>query len=116
MNSTTKENLIRQIAALNYASPDKNLVLWSRHATVELANEGWRPANIERALVTGVVIEDYPTRTRRLPDCLVLGFLDLQRPFHAVVALDTDNQRLLMVTVYRPLQEEWSDDWRTRKR
>lgn len=36
-------------------------------------------------------------------------------PCHAVVAIDEENDRLLIVTVYRPSLEEWEDDWSRRK-
>jgi len=35
---------------------------------------------------------------------------------HAVVAIDEERDRILMVTVYLPTEEEWENDWRTRKR
>ena len=34
---------------------------------------------------------------------------------HCVVALDEDTNFVLVVTVYRPLEKEWNDDWRTRR-
>ena len=61
------------------------------------------------------MIEDYPAQHRPLPDCLVLGYLATSEPMHAVIALDEANDRLFIVTVYKPSHEEWQDDWRTRK-
>jgi hypothetical protein len=61
------------------------------------------------------LIEDYPAAHRALPDCLVLGWLRGNDPFHAVVAVDERNDSLFMVTVYKPSPEEWEDDWKTRK-
>jgi hypothetical protein len=52
---------------------------------------------------------------RRLPDCLVLGYLETGDPVHAVIALDEMKERMLIVTVYRPDLERWENDWRTRK-
>ena len=60
------------------------------------------------------LIEDHPTQHRSLPDCLVLGWLTASEPLHAVVAIDQDKDRILIVTVYRPSEEEWEHDWRTR--
>ena len=52
---------------------------------------------------------------RPLPDCLMVGWLSGGQPLHAVIAIDDINDRLFMVTVYKPDPEEWKDDWRTRK-
>ena len=61
-------------------------------------------------------IEDYQTAHRALPDCLVLAWLVTGDPFHAVIVVDEAEDRLFVVTVYRPDSEEWQDDWRSRKR
>jgi len=47
---------------------------------------------------------------------LVLDWLTPNEPLHAVVAIDLERDRIFMVTVYRPGEEEWEDDWRTRKK
>jgi hypothetical protein len=75
----------------------------------------WSRAELERALSSADVIEDYPEAHRALPDCLVLGFVSGKDPVHAVVALDSKKSRIVLVTVYRPDPTRWSDDWRTRK-
>lgn len=62
------------------------------------------------------LIEDYPVLHRPLPDCLVLAWLMPGEPVHAVVAIDLERDRIFMVTVYKPSEEEWEDDWRTRKK
>lgn len=38
-----------------------------------------------------------------------------ERALHAVVACDERLDRIFVVTVYRPSEERWEDDWRTRK-
>jgi len=62
-----------------------------------------------------VISSDYMTLHRALPDCLVLGWLGSSEPFHAVAAIDEPNDRVFVVTVYKPSKEEWEDDWRRRK-
>jgi hypothetical protein len=44
-----------------------------------------------------------------------LGRLATGEPLHAVLALDVINDRLFVVTVYKPSLEDWKNDWRTRK-
>lgn len=116
MATSSKQNAIRRIAYENQSDSGGQKILWSRHGIAELVNEGWTRAELERGLMAGEIIEDYPTLTRPLPDCLVLGLLAQGVVFHAVVAVDAPHDRLFIVTVYRPSVEEWENDWRTRKR
>ena len=116
MNSEDKQDFIRQQASRNRLDPEGNRILWGRHGITELVNEGWHRNLVEEALEDSEVIEDYPTLHRPLPDCLVLGWLTTGEPFHAVIGIDELNDRLFVVTVYKPTLEEWKDDWRTRKK
>jgi hypothetical protein len=72
-----------------------------RYGRASLAIPAWPP--------------DHHPLHRPLPDCLVLTWLVANVPVHAVIALDPDRDRILMVTVYQPSEEEWEDDWKTRK-
>jgi len=111
-----KQSFIRNKARENRQDSEGEKILWSRHGAAKLAVEGWYRTAVERGLEAADVIEDYPTAHRVLPDCLVLAWLASGAPFHAVIAVDGANDRLFVVTVYRPTSEEWQDDWRTRKR
>jgi len=116
MNPGDKQNFIRQKARQNLSDPEGVKIRWSRHGITELVNEGWSRILVEAALQEGEVIEDYPVEHRPLPDCLVMGWLATGEPLHAVIAIDEVNDRLFVVTVYKPSPEEWKDDWRTRKK
>ncbi len=116
MQAEEKQAFIRWKAKQNLLDPEGAKILWSRHAISEMVNEGWSRTLVEEALQTSEVIEDYPSLHRPLPDCLVLGWLSTGEPFHAVIAIDETNDRLFVVTVYKPSLEEWEDDWRTRRR
>jgi hypothetical protein len=116
MTPKDKQNFIRQMASQNRTDPEGERILWGRHGITELVNEGWNRNLVEKALEDCKVIEDYPTLHRPLPDCLVLGRLATGEPFHAVIGIDQVNDRLFVVTVYKPSLEEWEDDWRTRKK
>jgi len=110
-----KQNFIRSKATENRNDPECKKILWSRHAITELLNDDLTRSEVEKALISCKVIEDYPAQHRPLPDCLVLGMLEYSVPIHAVVALDEINDRIFIITVYRPLKERWENDWRTRK-
>jgi len=95
--------------------PDNEKILWSIHAVRKLRVEGLRKSAVEASLRSCELIEDYHTEGRPLPDCLVLGFMSGE-PIHIVVAIDEENDRILIVTVYRPLPERWKNDWKRRKK
>ena len=115
MDATAKQLSVREAAERNRSDSEGRSIYWSRHAIVELVNEGWSRENIESGFLTCEVIEDYPAGPRALPDCLVVGALNSDVIFHAVLAIDSINDRLLVVTVYKPNAEEWQDGWRIRK-
>ena len=95
--------------------PVNEKILWSLHAVKKLREEGLKKTLVEVSLKACDLVEDYQTEGRPLPDCLVLGFIG-DEPVHIVVAIDADFDRILLVTVYRPLTERWEDGWKTRKR
>jgi hypothetical protein len=72
-----------------------------------------RAADLERAIATGMVIEDYGDDPRG-PSCLVFGRAG-RRALHVVCAC-LDEDEFLVVTAYEPSPEEWESDLRTRKR
>ncbi len=61
------------------------------------------------------IIEEYPTDPRG-PSCLTVGFSG-RRPIHAVCALKSDPEEVLIITVYDPSKrpEKWTEDYRKRK-
>ena len=108
MNISDKELFIQQKAL------DRR-VKWSRHGLSELAQESFTVTDIELALELAKVIEDYSHQHRFLPDYLVLAWVFEAHPVHCVVAINEHHDYILIVTVYQPSQEEWQNDWRTRK-
>ena len=115
MESQHKQDFIRRRSEDNQEFPLSSIISWSRHSILELRLERFDRNEVEFGLQNCEVIENYPTTHRHLPDCLVMGRLESGEPFHAVVALDQAEDRLLIVTVYSPGEEEWKDDWRTRR-
>jgi len=108
MNALIKQTFIRTKAT-------ERKIKWSRHALNALASELASVGDIEIALRQAEVIEDYPHLHRYLPDCLVLAFVLSDMPTHCVIAVNMAQDYILIVTVYTPTEQEWEDDWRTRK-
>ena len=113
MTPGDKERFIRTKANEHLIGEDEK-IMWSLHAVRKLRIEKLRKRVVEEALRECVVIENYETAGRPLPDCLVLGFVG-EGPIHAVIAVDQDCDRIFVITVYRPDQRRWQDGWRRRK-
>jgi hypothetical protein len=90
-------------------------VKWTRHALSKLASEPISTGDVEIALQQAEIIETYPHLHRFLPDCLVLAFILPDQPIHCVIGLNESQDYILMITIYRPAEEEWQNDWRTGK-
>ncbi|HKH43177.1 MAG TPA: DUF4258 domain-containing protein [Thermoanaerobaculia bacterium] len=69
------------------------------------------PSEVERALMEGEAIEDYPTDPRG-HSCLLLGFGDNADPIHVVCS--PKSEYLAVITAYRPDPLQWSQDFRRR--
>ena len=90
-------------------------VFWSRHAITKLVDLDLARQNVEQALLTCDMIEDYLLLHRPLPDCLVLGWFGDGCPIHAVIGIDEQNDRLFVITIYRPNPERWDHEYKTRR-
>ncbi|MGB4069029.1 MAG: DUF4258 domain-containing protein [Nitrospira sp.] len=70
------------------------------------------PEEVERVVMTGELVEDYPHDSRG-HSCLLLGFGDANRAIHVVCSPKTDY--LAVITAYLPDTEQWSSDYRRRR-
>ena len=66
---------------------------------------------IERIIMTGEVIEDYPEDLRG-HSCLILGFGQSNRPIH--IACAPKNEYLAIITAYLLDSLQWSLDFKRR--
>lgn len=89
---------------------------FSKHAEKEREADMISTTELEEALKSSDIIENYPDDPRG-PSCLVLGFSG-QRPIHAVCSVKRDPEELLLITVYDPSKrpEYWTDRYKRRRR
>ncbi|HWR21284.1 MAG TPA: DUF4258 domain-containing protein [Verrucomicrobiae bacterium] len=89
---------------------------FSKHAEREREADMIPTTELEEALKSSDIIEDYPDDPRG-PSCLVLGFAG-QRPIHAVCSLRRDPEELFLITVYDPSKrpEHWMNHYSRRRR
>ncbi len=108
MSSPDRLAFIRQKAT-------QRKIKWSLHALGKLGTEPFTTEDVESALQRAVIVEHYEHAHRFLPDCLVLVFVSPALPIHCVIGINELHDYILVVTVYRPDEKEWQNDWRTRK-
>lgn len=95
---------------LKQAFKDKRYVL-TAHASDRAARRSIRSAEIEQAVASGEVIEDYPD-DKYGPSCLILGYTESKRPLHIQVSYPT---KIKVITVYEPSPDDWEENLKTRK-
>ncbi len=88
--------------------------MYSRHAVQRMFSRGIGATEVEEALRKGECIEAYPT-DQPYPSYLYLAW-SAGEPLHVVVALLESERRCIIVTVYRPSPDQWSPDYRMRKK
>jgi hypothetical protein len=84
-----------------------NEYIYSHHADLERRADDLTLAQVEDALLTGAILEQYPD-TGRGESCLVLGF-SRNIPVHAVCGWRGD--RVVLITVYIPGPPQFVDPW-----
>lgn len=93
-------------------------LLFSTHAARRMYERGIYREDVQRALVTGEVIERYPDDTP-LPSYLLLAWLDREPgqhlPVHIVCADEAERERTHIITVYWPDLDRWQPDYKTRR-
>jgi hypothetical protein len=79
---------------------ERSAYFFSRHADRERQNDNLTIIEVEEALLTGRILEQYQN-TGRGESCLVAGFTEQGKPVHSVCA--RSGEHLVVVTVYIPM-------------
>ena len=69
---------------------------------------------VKLILEGGKIINEYPA-DKPYPSFLLLGIADL-RPLHLLIAKDNETGDCILVMVYEPDRNVWSDDFKTKNR
>lgn len=86
---------------------------FSAHAEEERQADKLMVHDVEKSLLEGEILEDYPDDPRG-ESCLVLGFGEVGVPIH-VVCGKTKQGDLRIITVYIPMAPKWINE-RTRRK
>ena len=103
------------IASICKCFEDDN-VLYSSHAQREMLQEelgAITDKEVFEAIQKGETIIQYPD-DKPYPSTLIFGLTNRERPIHTVCALDKDEDRVIVVTVYEPDPDRWIDFRRRR--
>jgi len=68
--------------------------------------------DVRSILMKGEIIEEYADNTP-YPSRLILGWIG-RRPIHIVAADNNRDDEVIIITVYEPDKEKWSDDFKRR--
>ena len=82
----------------------------SRHAEARLSERSLTIADLQEAVATGAVIEDYPA-AHYFPCCLIFGITSGGRPVHVVCTYPA-RPLVKIITAYEPDATEWQDNYR----
>lgn len=86
--------------------------IYRQHAIKRMFERGIAEADVQKALIEGKVIEDYP-EDYPLPSCLWLGQFN-GKPLHIVFADNAAKGERIIITVYEPDPKQWNADFTAR--
>ena len=87
-------------------------IQWTEHVMKRLIKRNITRAEVKSALLSGKIIEEYPN-DYPFPSCLVLGISLPGRYLHVVCGIGND--RLWIITVYRPDKTIWDESFTKRR-
>ncbi len=91
---------------------NNNRVVWSVHASERLQQRGILRKDVNKAISTGKIIEQYP-ESYPYPACLILG-LNLNNKYIHVVC-GCNGEYIKIITAYYPASDKFESDGETRK-
>lgn len=99
------------ISDLKSICDDKHII-FTRHSRKRCAERGITLDDIEKAIMTGKIIETYAD-DKPFPSCLICG-IDKERLYIHVV-LSSDKQFIYIITSYHPDNNKWTESYTIRK-
>lgn len=88
-------------------------IRWTYHVNMRLKGRFISREEILSSIDTFEIIEEYP-KDKYLPSYLIYAKYQ-DRIFHIQIAVDIENNNIIIVTAYKPTKEKWGKDLKTRK-
>ena len=89
-------------------------IIYRIHAIQRMFERHVSEENVRQVLRSGEVIEDYSDEMP-FPSSLILGRRG-DRPLHVVMAENTRDNELVVITVYEPNPSQWKTHFKSRKK
>ena len=110
MDKATSRSSVRRFTIPNIVSRP---ILFRIHAVQRMFERRVTIENVRQVLQAGEMIEDY-SEDMPAPGGLMMGKRG-QRPLHVVMAENTQEHELVIITVYEPDPAQWKAGFRDRK-
>lgn len=88
-------------------------ILWTYHVNMRLDERFISRGNIINSCDTFEIIERYPF-DKYFPSYLIYARYG-EKIFHIQIATDLQNERVIVITAYRPAQEKWEKNFKIRR-
>jgi len=96
-----------------YLNEKKYSIVFRLHATKRMIQRDIQNYDVRYVLLNGNIIENYYDDLP-LPSFLINGKTKKNRPLHIVAALDNDAKTIIIITVYEPDSNKWSQNFTKR--
>ena len=93
---------------------EKERVLITDHADEEAHADGLKMDEIYFSVIQGEIIENYLS-DKPFPSCLIYGQSFAGDKIHSVWAYDDKSRQAILITVYRPDPNRWSNGRKRRR-
>ena len=85
---------------------------WTNHIFLRLVQRDISMEDVQNAILSGEIIEDYPTDYPP-PSCLIYGYTLSGKVLHVVAGMD--HTSVYIITAYFPSSEKFQEDLKTRR-
>lgn len=104
----------KHVRSLKYRLMKSHPIVYRVHAIQRMFERRIPEENVRQVLQSGEMIEDYSDEMP-YPGRLMSGRRG-NRPLHVVMAENTKENELVVITVYEPAPSHWKPDFRDRKK
>jgi len=91
-----------------------NNIEWRKHVFQRMLERNIERADVKRVIIDGELIENYED-DKPFPSALFFKIIN-NRPLHALVAFDEEQNKIYIITSYEPNLEIFESDYKTRKK
>ena len=88
--------------------------LYTRHSADRSIERDIWSKEIEEAISSGVIIENYP-EDKYGPSLLILGRTEDERPLHIQISSPRAGEKIKVITIYEPDLKNWKEGLKERK-